>query len=481
MLGKPPSVLRTCVSAWSLIVAMWLTVHPSIAQTVASPGSEGAPPPINRTAALPTDKDKKMARVLLDPALVPKTASTPVADPTPAPAPSPAPPARLEDADPDLPPLPNLPPTPPAEVPPDVLPDAGGGVTRVGCSSCGGMGQLRGPTGVNFPCSSCGGSGCVPGRKNCEPVYHHTYLGRLFGNLYECICCPDPCYEPSWIPVANAAFFVDTARPRTMQRIRYNGLTDVQFPDRAEFFWAREMLPGGPGKGPGKPKIVKFAKHYRGELSTNIAQLTYYQEAASERASFFIELPYQATNPVYTPRHAGFGDMNLGTKAMFFDCELMQLTFQFKTYIPTGNPANGTGNGHTTLEPSLLTSVRLAPKTYFQGQLAEWIPLGGDMNYQGSILHYHFSYNHVLFNLAADTPLIGTFEMNGYSYQTGGYTDPTQKTPQRYSGGQGYFSVGPGLRMSVCNNLDVGAAAAFPVSEPHIVGPSIRVEVRFLY
>ena len=104
----------------------------------------------------------------------------------------------------------------------------------------------------------------MPGRKNCEPVYHHTYLGRLFGNLYECICCPDPCYEPSWIPVANAAFFVNTARPRTMQRIRYNGLIDVQFPDRAEFFWAREMLPGGPGRGPGKPKYVKVAKQLPG-------------------------------------------------------------------------------------------------------------------------------------------------------------------------------------------------------------------------
>ena len=236
-----------------------------------------------------------------------------------------------------------------------------------------------------------------------------------------------------------------------------------------------------PAWGPGPPKAVRTASRYRGELSTNIAQLTYYQEAATERASVFFELPYQATNPVITPRHAGLGDMNVGTKAMFFDCELLQLTFQFKTYIPTGAAANGLGNGHTTLEPSLLATVRLAPQTYFQGQLAEWIPLGGDPNYQGSILHYHFSYNHVLFDVAPNSPLIGTFEMNGYSYQTGGYTDPTQKTPQRYSGGQGYFSVGPGLRMSICNNIDFGGAVALPVTDPHVVGPSVRVELRILY
>ena len=30
-------------------------------------------------------------------------------------------------------------------------------------------------------------------------------------------------------------------------------------------------------------------------------------------------------------------------------------------------------------------SLRLAPETYFQGQIAEWIPIGGDKEYQGSI------------------------------------------------------------------------------------------------
>jgi hypothetical protein len=459
---KPPRVLSGIrARAFMLIVVAWVMAPPSIAQTVGSPDPLASAAPAGQD---PVEKNDPL--VNLPP--LPDVIAPPSAGPEQPPA--------------DLPRQSDLPPTPP--IPPvDAATDftTGNGVAKVGCASCGGMGQLRGPTGVNFPCSSCGGSGCVPGRKNCEPVYHHTYIGRLFGNLYECICCPDPCYEPSWIPVANAAFFVDTARPRTLQRVRYNALTDIQFPDRAEYFWAREMLPGGPGRGPGKPKYIKVAKRYRGELSTNISQLTYYQEAASERASFFIELPYQATNPVITPRHAGFGDMNLGSKAMFFDCELMQLTFQFRTFIPTGNPAYGTGNGHTTLEPSLLTSVRLAPSTYFQGQLAEWIPLGGDTNYEGSVLHYHFSFNQVLCNVAPDSPLIGTFEMNGYSFQTGGYTDPTAKTPQRYAGGTGYFNIGPGLRLSICNNLDFGAAVAFPISEPHMVGSSVRVEVRFLY
>ena len=47
--------------------------------------------------------------------------------------------------------------------------------------------------------------------------------------------------------------------------------------------------------------------------------------SATERASFFIELPYQATNPVITPRHAGFGDMNLGSKALVIIGSLLSI------------------------------------------------------------------------------------------------------------------------------------------------------------
>ena len=157
----------------------------------------------------------------------------------------------------------------------------------------------------------------------------------------------------------------------------------------------------------------------------------------------------------------------------------MQLTFQFKTFIPTGSASSGLGTGHVSLEPSLLTSVRLAPETYFQGQLSEWIPIGGDQAYSGSILHYHMSLNHCLYRFAPDVPLIGTLEGNGWSFQDGAYTDPVLG-PQKSSGFT-YFSVGPGFRVSVCNNLDFGAGFAFPVTDPHWGNPQIRTELRILY
>ena len=38
------------------------------------------------------------------------------------------------------------------------------------------------------------------------------------GGLYEALCCPDPCYEPRWLAVADAAFTCEAARPVTQQR-----------------------------------------------------------------------------------------------------------------------------------------------------------------------------------------------------------------------------------------------------------------------
>ena len=172
--------------------------------------------------------------------------------------------------------------------------------------------------------------------------------------------------------------------------------------------------------------------------------------------------------------------MNVGTKGVIFDTELLLLTIQFRTYIPIGNSSYGLGTGHVSLEPSLLGALKLGPDTYLQGQLAEWIPIGGDMNYQGSILHYHGSLNHVLCRVGADSPIIGTFEANAYSFQDGAYTDPAYG-PYKRSSGETYASIGPGLRASICNAVDFGGAVAFPITDKHWGDPILRLEFRILY
>ena len=157
----------------------------------------------------------------------------------------------------------------------------------------------------------------------------------------------------------------------------------------------------------------------------------------------------------------------------------MQFAFQFRTFIPTGNSTHGIGTGHVSLEPSLLAAVRLGPYTYFQAQLSEWIPLGGDTDYQGAILHYHVSLNHVLCRPVADVQLIGTLEFNGWSFQTGHFTDPF--LGKLKSGDDSFLSVGPGLRLVLCDKLDVGVGAAFEVNGIPWPSTLIRSEFRWRF
>src|SRR5438874_2183956 len=71
-------------------------------------------------------------------------------------------------------------------------------------------------------------------------------LERFFCAFHNALCCPDPCYEPRWVPTANAALFVDFARPATLTRLRWDSGVNLIQPDRSEFFWAAQGR-----KGPG--------------------------------------------------------------------------------------------------------------------------------------------------------------------------------------------------------------------------------------
>src|SRR5207302_9452096 len=145
-------------------------------------------------------------------------------------------------------------------------------------------------------------------------------VGRAFCALYDCICCPDPCYEPHWLPIADSAFFVDAARPITQMRLRWDSEFGIDHPDRAEYIWARERVAkGSPGKGP------TFAPRH-----IDIESLSLYSEAAAGAFGFFMEMPYEHIDSDPDPSTgsvSGFADMVIGTKAMLLDCELLQLTF----------------------------------------------------------------------------------------------------------------------------------------------------------
>ncbi len=335
---------------------------------------------------------------------------------------------------------------------------------QVSCPGCsnGLLGSTSIPAATSAGCSgdSCEG-GCFPGQR-CTPCEGTNCISRTFCAFYDCICCPDPCYEPHWIAAADSAFFVDSARPVTQVRIRWDSGVNFILPNRAEYFWA------GSPKGPAKP-----------ENSLNYNQLSIYNEAAIDRFSIYTNVPYLSIDPTVNNGAAGFGDITVGTKSMLLDCELMQTTFQMAATLPSGNFLKGLGTGHTSLEPSLLFAVKLCPDTYMQAQLSEWVPLGGDQGIEGSILHYHFSLNHVICRPVGDTQLIGTLEFSGYSFQSGAYTDPTGVVQK--ADGYTYCYVGPGIRFVICDKIDFGFGCQFAVSGQHFADQLYQTEFRWRF
>ena len=373
-----------------------------------------------------------------------------------------------------LPPI-HVPPPPAAEPPPAALAPAVGPV-RVGSRvfPTGELAQLTGlPTGG---CATCGGvgGGCSTcgGCNQCEPFPKTGLASRFVGLVYETLCCPDPCYQPKWHPLVDTAFFSDGPRPVSQTRLRWEYEYYSRFPDRAEYFWARA---DGNGKGPRPVNAVGIPRVDYHELSQ------YTETAAGPGFSAFVITPYRSVSPSFSDptSAAGFSDISLGTKSVLLDTELLLTTLQFKTTLPVGQPAKGLGTGHVSLEPSLLFGLRTSPNSYLQGQVAEWIPIAGDPQYSGAVLHYHLAFNHTLWRPIAAVQLAGTLELHGWSFQDGGYTDPDGGF--RTASGTNILQMGPGLRMFYCDKFDFGVGSNFGITGKNNVNSGFRVEMRVRY
>ncbi|MFO0947229.1 MAG: hypothetical protein U1D30_15010 [Planctomycetota bacterium] len=417
-----------------------------------------------------------------------------------------------------------IPASPPATMTPAMHGTAlapAGEIQQVGCASCGtslfgnggftgvdlysNLGSVTGGTvGPDNNCTDaacnavdatgCCAVNCYPGMAPCYESDDSGHFKSFLALMYEVICCPDPFYDltgPHWIPAANAAIFVEHAQPRSQTRFRWDAGQGMKLPDRNEYFFAQA---NGTGLGPNPieaqaertAEIQQTNPGYVPPPPTGINWVNYddlsmYIETATKNGKFsmFVNTPYRSVDPDVVDRHAFFGDMDMGTKSLVFDRELIQISFQFRTYMPTGVSFNGTGTGHFTIEPSVLYNIKLLEDCYLEGQVTEWIPLGGSL-YDGGIFITHHSVNKVLLRINPDVSVIGTGELNSWWFQAGMFTDPATLQPKPSSGGR-YYTLGPGVRINFRNIFDVGAGCSFAVSNNHFAEQLYRLEARLMY
>jgi hypothetical protein len=201
--------------------------------------------------------------------------------------------------------------------------------------------------------------------------------------------------------------YLDLAIPINQIRLRYDAGSNFNRPDRAEFFYGKCGCFGFRAPGPLLPeRSVDYQE------ATAIIEL-----APTNRFSAFIEMPYRFINPDVNANANGFSDLRVGFKAAMIAKPDEYLTFQFRTYIPTGDARQGLGTNHVSLEPSLLYYRKLSDRAVLFGQVGDWIPVGGT-DFSGNVLDYGIGFGYAAYqtNKMRVTPLV---EMLGWSVLNG--------------------------------------------------------------
>jgi hypothetical protein len=308
-------------------------------------------------------------------------------------------------------------------------------------------------------------------------------LERAIHGLVNCVYGP-PCYEGSLgvERVMHAPFFIDTTQPMKNCRVRFDFAWNEEFPDRAEYFWA---------KSPGPPGPINGARPDEGEVSVDYQDIRFYIERGSDTFSVATEIPIRMVDPVINNNVAGLGDINVTTKAVLLDGRKWQLAQIFRSYFPTGSPIAGLGNGHTSLEPGVAYRYKFSDVTYLHGDLKFWFPLGGDPNQAGEILNYGIGFSHV----AVDGDyfaVIPTLEFIAWTVLDGDQTlpgaSPIMGAPpitERVDN-LTIVNIAPGVRFvwengNDCGTRELGISSGIAVSDAHWYESIVRVDLRWSF
>ena len=292
-----------------------------------------------------------------------------------------------------------------------------------------------------------------------------------------------------------AGGYLDPAAPVTMFRLRYDDAINNQFPDRGEYFYAkcgcfRSPALAGPAFDPNAkgPQGVNLAVSYQ-EVRP------YVEYAFNPKMSVFTELPFRfdSFSSLPTPANTqtnlgstgGLSDMNVGFKYAFIAEQNRYVTFQLRTYIPTGDSYQGLGTGHVSIEPSLLYYRRLSQKWLLQGQLTEFTPITTD-GFASEVVQYGAGLGYVLAQ-GQNYTVIPMLESVGWTFIGGQKFNPVSGIQS--ASGDTIVNIKPGVRIGIGRNpgpammqqQSIYAGFGIPVTGDQFYSNLFRVEYRILF
>ena len=262
--------------------------------------------------------------------------------------------------------------------------------------------------------------------------------------------------------------YIDPAIPDNLVRFRIDSAEDNFRPTRADFFWSI-----GPPRG-GGPAIPESSVDYQDVT-------VYFETLLTPKLSAFAELPARFLDPEQNPNTAGMGDMNAGLKLALIDDEDLVASLQFRTYAPTGDADRGLGNDHVSLEPALLVYKPLNERLGLEGELRDWIPIGGT-ELAGNILRYGVGLHYDLF-CGETWQLVPVAEFVGWTVLDGevAIRQPAGPSIIESAAGDTIVNAKLGVRLKFAERFDMYTGYGRPLTGDQWYENIYRVELRLTY
>jgi len=294
--------------------------------------------------------------------------------------------------------------------------------------------------------------------------------------------------------------YIDNAVINTRAQLRYDNARNSTVGDRAEFFYAEcgcyrvlglnPEAPGPSGKVSGTPngnsKLIETSLDYQ-DLRFD------YEHAFSRQFSLFAELPMRFIDGEVIGSTEGIADIRLGLKWGLLDSRTQHLTFQLKTYLPTGDAEEALGTDHYSIEPGLLYFGRLDEHWTLAAELRYWIPIDGasglgtpfpDEDYAGEVLRsgLGIGYDFVVSEMTRVTPvveLVNWIVMGGQSIESA--DGSAASAVFRESDGDTITNIKVGVRVAMGNEHSVYVGYGSSLTDDEWYEDIIRMEYRRSY
>ena len=309
---------------------------------------------------------------------------------------------------------------------------------------------------------------------------------------------PPPSDEDVKRPPIDASMvgYIENAIVGSEVRVRFDAAFNDAFPDRSEFIYAKcgcyrgapppYLDPNAPGPGPGIPKDINFQT------------LEFMAEwAPFSRLSMFVQLPIRWLQPegvVSSPdptqaflSSAGVSDVQAGLKFAMLAKRKAYLSAQMKAYFPTGQPVQGLGTGHYSIEPAILYYGRMSERFELEGELGGWVPIGGskgflpatNTEFAGNIFFYGIGPSYRIID-GEKFKLSPVIEFVGWNVTSGEQTG----TPGQQNGvpsdasGTNIVNIKIGARMSFKDRNSIYIGYGKPLTSADWYNDIVRVEYR---